>query len=38
LLQFASIHEFVFAHNLSIMPIKQAALVFTNGSSNGKAA
>jgi hypothetical protein len=34
----ASQHEFVFDHNLSSTPIKQAAFVFTNGSCNGRAA
>lgn len=38
LLQFASMHAFVFPINLRMQPIENALTVFTDCSSNGKAA
>jgi hypothetical protein len=38
LLQFASTHAFVFPVNLCMQPIDNTLTVFTDGSSNGKAA
>ena len=38
LLQFASMHAFVFPVNLRMHPIENVLTVFTDGSSNGKAA
>jgi hypothetical protein len=38
LLQFASMHAFVFLVNLHMQPIDNVLTVFTDGSSNGKAA